>query len=85
LSKRIFEHESGVVPNSYTYTRRPVKLVWSGEFATHEEAFSFERQIKGWSRAKKKALIDWDWDKIHKIVQEERKHRERKDNRTSFP
>jgi len=38
----------------------------------------FERQIKGWSRAKKIALIDWDWDKIHQIVKDERKRRESK-------
>jgi len=78
LSKRITEHETGVLPKSYTHSRRPVKLVWFGEFPTHEEAFAFERQIKGWSRAKKKALIDDDWDKIHQIGQDERKQRERK-------
>ena len=78
LSKRISEHESGVLSSAYTYSRRPVQLVWAGEFPTHEEAFAFERQIKGWSRAKKIALIDWDWDKIHQIVKDERKRRESK-------
>jgi len=77
ISKRISEHNSGVLRGSYTHSRRPVKLVWTGEFPTHEEAFAFERQIKGWSRAKKKALIDEDWDKIHQIVQDERERREK--------
>jgi putative endonuclease len=84
LSKRISEHESGVLPKAYTHSRRPVQLVWFGEFPTHEEAFTFERQIKGWSRAKKKALIDEDWDKIDQIVKDERKRREsRKRNSNS--
>ena len=52
LSKRIREHEAGVLPSAYTHSRRPVKLVWAGEFPTHEDAFAFERQVKGWSRAK---------------------------------
>ena len=52
--------------------------LWAGEFPTHEEAFAFEHQIKGWSRAKKIALIDWDCDKIHQIVKDERKRRESK-------
>ncbi len=77
LTKRISEHETGALSNSYTYSRRPVQLVWSQEFSTHEEAFAFERQIKGWSRAKKKALIRDDWEEIHRIVRDERKRRER--------
>jgi predicted GIY-YIG superfamily endonuclease len=77
LSKRITEHETGALSNSYTYSRRPVNLVWSQEFPTHEEAFAFERQIKGWSRAKKKALIRDDWEEIHRIVRDERRRRER--------
>jgi predicted GIY-YIG superfamily endonuclease len=77
LPKRISEHELGVIVNSYTHSRRPVQLVWAQEFPSHEEAFTFERQIKGWSRAKKKALIRGDWEEIHKIVRDERKRRER--------
>ena len=78
VSRRVAEHETGTIPKAYTHSRRPVQLVWVGEFHTHEEAFAFERQIKGWSRAKKKALIDDDWDIIHQIVNDERKQRELK-------
>ena len=78
LENRIYEHESGAVVNSYTYSRRPVQLVWSGDFPTYDEAISFERQVKGWSRPKKEALIKDDWDLIHQIVRDERKRRERK-------
>lgn len=77
LSRRISEHELGVLPSSYTHSRRPVKLVWTQEFPSQEEAFASERQIKGWSRAKKKALIKDDWEEIHQIVKRERKRREK--------
>ena len=83
LSRRLLAHESGFDQQSYTTSRRPVKLVWAQEFPTHDEAFEFECQIKGWSRAKKKALIEDDWDKIHKIVCDERKRREKKKRKTS--
>ncbi len=46
----------------YTAGRRPVKLVWSECFPTRDEAFAAERRIKGWSRAKKEALIAGDWE-----------------------
>jgi len=40
---------------------RAFQLVFSQEFATREEALASERQIKGWSRQKKEALIRGDW------------------------
>ncbi|MEG8038528.1 GIY-YIG nuclease family protein [Sphingomonas sp. LR60] len=48
----------------YTARRRPVSLVWSQEFPTRIEALESERRIKGWSRAKKEALIAGDWDAL---------------------
>jgi len=45
LAERITGHEMGVEPSYYTYSRRPLKLVWAREFHSHDEAFSFERQI----------------------------------------
>ncbi len=45
---------------------------------TEHEAFSFERQIKGWSRAKKEALVRGDWGRVHLVVRQERKQREAK-------
>lgn len=47
-------------------TRRPLVLVWPQEFVPREEALTPERQIKGWSRAKKEALIRGDWKQIHR-------------------
>jgi tRNA/rRNA methyltransferase len=60
LAARIAAHQSGLT-EGYTRKRRPVSLVWSQEFAERDEAFRAERQIKGWSRAKKEALIRGDW------------------------
>ena len=76
LERRIVEHQEGLIEKSYTHSRRPVKLVWSTEFPTHDDAFRSEHQIKGWSRAKKEALIRRDWDGIHQVVKQERKERE---------
>ncbi len=58
------EHNAGVRREAWTYERRPVKLVWTSEFEDPFEAVAFERQLKGWSRAKKEALIRGDWNAI---------------------
>jgi predicted GIY-YIG superfamily endonuclease len=60
LDSRIGAHQAGLMPG-YTATRLPVTLVWSDEFPSRYEALQAERQIKGWSRAKKLALIRGDW------------------------
>ena len=77
LERRMSQHQIGLL-KGYTSSRLPVELVWSAEFATEHEAFLCERQIKGWSRAKKEALIRGDFDAIHAIVKQERKEREAK-------
>lgn len=61
---RLAQHERGSFPDCYTYVRRPVTLAWSQEVASHYEAIAAERQIKGWSRAKKEALIAGDWERV---------------------
>ena len=63
LSPRIAQHQSGALPG-YTFSRRPVKLVWSEYFAQITDAIATERKIKGWSRAKKQALTSNDWNSI---------------------
>jgi len=77
LEARLREHELGAHPDSYTFSRRPVKLVWRIVTNSYKEAFQWEHQIKGWSRAKKEALIRGDIDGIHEIVKTEREKRER--------
>jgi len=63
LEARFAAHQSGTMPG-YTSTRLPVTLVWSQEFPTRYEALAAERQLKGWGRAKKLALIRGDWQLI---------------------
>ena len=63
LEARLVAHQSGVL-KGYTTGRRPVTLVWRDGLATRDEAFYRERQIKGWSRAKKEALIRDDWSAL---------------------
>ncbi len=67
LEARFAGHQSGTI-GGYTHSRRPVELVWSETFGNREEAITAERQIKGWSRAKKRALIDGDWDLISELA-----------------
>ncbi|NQS92069.1 MAG: GIY-YIG nuclease family protein [Chloroflexi bacterium] len=76
LSLRVSQHMSGYNPKSYTHRLRPAKLVWAEEFEFRYDALAIEKQIKGWSHAKKQALIEDDFDKIHQIVKNERMKRE---------
>ncbi|WP_370248694.1 GIY-YIG nuclease family protein [Nocardioides sp.] len=59
LARRLEQHDAG---RGAAYTRRrgrrPVQLVWAHEFASIEQAFGFEKQIQGWGRAKRSALIE---------------------------
>jgi putative endonuclease len=67
LSKRIAEHETGVYPG-YTFSRRPVILIWSEHFVQITDAIAVERQIKGWSRAKKEALLKSNWNAVQSLA-----------------
>lgn len=64
LEKRVEQHSLKFYPMCYTASRLPIELVFSQEFTTREEALASERQIKGWSRKKKEALIKKDWNLI---------------------
>jgi putative endonuclease len=67
LADRIAKHNAGYF-GGYTASRRPRQLVWSGHFANITDAIAAERQIKGWSRAKKEALIRGDWNAIQQLA-----------------
>ncbi|MDO6415481.1 TrmH family RNA methyltransferase [Sphingomonas sp. BIUV-7] len=67
LDRRVAEHNSGLIPG-YTQIRRPVALVWTENFPDREQAFAVERQIKGWSRAKKEALIAGDFGALRDLA-----------------
>ena len=65
--RRLAAHQSGAILG-YTYARRPVELVYLQEFASRDEAFQRERQVKGWSRSKKEALIAGDWTSLRELA-----------------
>ena len=67
LERRVAQHQHGEVPG-FTKTRRPVALVWSENFPSRAEALEVERQLKGWRREKKEALIDGDWADISALA-----------------
>jgi len=67
LDRRLYEHENGTDPKSYTFKRRPVKLVFQEMFTEVIQAIAFEKQVKGWSRAKKEALIKGEWDLLPEL------------------
>ena len=61
LEKRVFEHKFGKHQDSYTFIRRPLKLVFYCEFTDINMEIEKEKQIKKWSRLKKEALIKGDY------------------------
>ncbi len=67
LEARLVQHETGAL-GGHTSTRRPVRLVWSEEMISREEALTCELQLKGWSRAKKWALIEGDWALLKRLA-----------------
>ena len=71
LEKRIVEHQTGAI-ECYTSTRLPVTLVFADEFPTREEALVHERQIKGWSRSKKEAMMRGDWAEVSRLARKKR-------------
>jgi putative endonuclease len=59
LEQRIFQHQQGLGA-TYTSNRLPVKLVYGEEYDRVADAYAREKQVQGWRRAKRKALINGD-------------------------
>ncbi|MGE0735258.1 MAG: GIY-YIG nuclease family protein [Alphaproteobacteria bacterium] len=70
LAARVAEHNAGTF-GGYTARFRPVELVWQQEFAQVTDAIAAERQLKGWSRAKKQALADGKWDELKLLAKKD--------------
>jgi putative endonuclease len=66
LERRVAEHNAGTY-DGWTARRRPVTLVYSEWFDSVLDAIAAERQIKGWSRAKKEALIRGDFGALREL------------------
>ena len=67
LEKRIAQHQSGQGAN-HTKKHLPIKLVYFEEYSRIDEAFYREKQIQGWSRVKKEALINGFPEKLHELA-----------------
>ena len=65
LEKRVFEHKNGYSPTTKKFSN--IELVYSEKYGTYREAEKRELQLKGWSIAKKKALITRDKDLLIKL------------------
>lgn len=66
LELRLAQHQEGEGAN-HTKNRLPVKLVYSEEFNRIDEAFYREKQVQGWSREKKEALIKNKTENLHEL------------------
>ena len=63
VEERVSEHSQGLI-DSYTARRLPIELVFSEHYSRIDEAVAAERRIKGWSRAKKKAYMQGDFERL---------------------
>jgi len=70
IETRIAQHQSGLGAK-YTARRLPVKLVFSAEFSSIDEAYQREKQVQGWSRAKREALICGEFDKLPELARKD--------------
>jgi len=67
VENRVWTHNQGSDPKAFTFRRRPVELVWAGAFPAPNSMVNFERQMKGWSRAKKDAFVQGDWTRLRAL------------------
>ena len=67
IERRVLEHNEGKYPEAYTHSRRPVTLLFYQDFTEPSQAIEYEKKIKKWSRAKKQALIDNNFNKLQEL------------------
>ena len=70
LERRIHEHNEGQGAK-YTARRRPVKLVFSAEFPNVADAYAAEKQVQGWGRNKREALIRGDYEALPELARKD--------------
>ena len=68
LEERLQAHQRGDDPEAYTYPRRPLELVYAEYFGNIRDAIAAEKQIQGWSRKKKEALISGKVELLHELA-----------------
>jgi putative endonuclease len=68
LELRFQQHQNGESAN-FTRKHLPVELIYCEEFQRRDEAFCREKQVQGWSRKKKEALVNGDYGKLPKLAE----------------
>ena len=68
LEQRLWQHKNGQGAN-HTKVRQPLELVYVEYYERVEEAFAREKQIQGWSRKKKEALISGKFEKLPELAE----------------
>lgn len=68
LENRVIQHQSGKHTDSYTHSRRPIHLAFYAEFTDPSIAIETEKQIKKWSKVKKEALINGEFDNLPNLA-----------------
>lgn len=68
MDRRLAEHEKGLISTCYTYNRRPVVLKYCQDFQYVNDAIRREKQIQKWSRKKKEALINGDFEELMRLA-----------------
>ncbi|HPO61764.1 MAG TPA: GIY-YIG nuclease family protein [Candidatus Kapabacteria bacterium] len=68
LDRRLLQHQSGEGAN-FTKKYLPVELVYFEKFNRIDEAYNREKQVQGWSRKKKEALINGETNLLHKLAE----------------
>ena len=83
LEKHMGQYQAGECAG-YTVNWRPLQLEWSQECFSRGEALSAERQIKGWSRRKKEAMMRGDWLEVSRLAQSKSIHPSTSSGRTDL-
>jgi len=78
LEGRLWQHNNDDVQGArYTRRRRPVTLAWAVWYDSIAEAYAFEKQVQGWSRAKREALIRGDFEDLPGLARRRTSSRDR--------
>ncbi|MFO0356557.1 MAG: GIY-YIG nuclease family protein [Sphingobacteriaceae bacterium] len=67
MDQRLSEHQIGINKSCYTYNKRPVQLVFSELFQDNLYCIEWEKKIKRWTRRKKEALIEGNYNDLHEF------------------
>ncbi|MGH6811924.1 MAG: GIY-YIG nuclease family protein [Methylocella sp.] len=84
MDERVSEHAQGLIEGCYTETRLPVELVFREYYERVDEAVAAERRIKGWSRAKKEAMMRGDFAALSVLAKRKIKPRKPESDPSSF-